>query len=303
MIEAPRNPSPLSFVLPGLEVTVQASNDTLARTFHQIAPRATATFRSAALAEMALSHDAEGYGFVDAYGESGRARTAWIASQHVLATAHRLALAGFPAAVRMSAVMLHHKGSAVLLAGGAESGRSTLALALALAGRTIGSDDGVLIDGGMAYPIPQRSSVWTSSLDLLAGQAGGRACEVLRRDTETHTRILIDPTDLGGAWLADPAPVSAILWIDPNFGGTSRLRRVGSSEMSRLLLQHCAPPEQGGFWVGPLFAMIASVETAVLELGSLDSAIAALSLFLEHLPGSPPQGGGDTFANLLKPFP
>ena len=140
----------------------------------------------------------------------------------------------------------------------------------------------MLLEGGLAAPYPPRFSVWSPSLNLLRDLPGGDNCEVLRRDATELTRVLLDPIDLGQDWPAVRAPVSAVILLEPNFGGRSRLRPIGATDMTRLVLPHCGRPEIGGFWIAGVCDMLASATLAVLEVGTLSSAIDALDLFMDR---------------------
>ena len=215
--------------------------------------------------------------------EPRKERSLVIATQTLIASAGRAVRNFYHRAPLISAVTLIHDGRGVLLIGGKGSGRSTLAVALTMAGMSLGGDHLAILDNGLAMPFPGRFLLWSQSLQLLAALPGGAEFDCFKRNATEHTRLALDPVDVGRPWRVEAAPVGAVILLEPNFGGRSRLRQIGATEMSRLALQLCAPPSSpAGFWVGPICAMIGQAETAVLELGTLASAVEVVELFLDR---------------------
>jgi hypothetical protein len=94
--------------------------------------------------------------------------------------------------------------------------------------------------------------------------------------------VALDPQEFGRRWRIAPTPVSAVLYIEPNFGGRSALRCRGKVEMVRRLLPHAIPPISGRqTWLGDLCDTVNRAETVVVEHDDLDSAVSAMMSALD----------------------
>ena len=88
--------------------------------------------------------------------------------------------------------------------------------------------------------------------------------------------VALDPLEFGKPWRIAPASVSTMLYIEPNHGAGTTLRRSGKVEMTRHMLLHCAPPiSRRRDWLGDLCATVDQANTYVIELGDIASAVAA----------------------------
>jgi hypothetical protein len=96
--------------------------------------------------------------------------------------------------------------------------------------------------------------------------------------------IALDPLEFGKPWRIVSAPVSTIIYIEPNHGAQTALRRCGKVEMTRRVLPQCAPPVSGRRdWLGDLCATVDRADTFLIELGDLDSALAATKEVLSQI--------------------
>ncbi|MBV8118806.1 MAG: hypothetical protein JO081_02570 [Alphaproteobacteria bacterium] len=186
------------------------------------------------------------------------------------------AIATLPDHIRVNAATGIHAGSAFLLIGPERSGKTTLALSLMLENIDITGDGLVLLRGSKVIAFPRKFYAREDSLVLLPRlRLIDRLAGSIRNPQEGRV-VALDPLELGKSWRIAPAPVSTILYIEPNFGGSSIMRRSGKVEMIQRLLPHCAPPisaRRG--WLGELCDIVNRAATFVLELGDLDAAVAA----------------------------
>jgi hypothetical protein len=190
---------------------------------------------------------------------------------------HRRAIAALPDYIRITAAIGMHEESAFLLVGPERAGKTTLALSLMLEGTEITGDQLALLRDGEALAFPRKFYAREESLGRLPRlRLTDEFADCVRNPQEGRV-VALDPLQFGKLWRIMPAPVSTILCIEPNFGGRSTLRRSGKVKMVRDVLPCCTPPLSGRKgWLGDLTAIIDRAETFVIELGDLDSAVAAV---------------------------
>lgn len=275
-----------------LEIEARVTTDDLAvlRALDELAPRAVHDEPPGVVLPFDLSRRGEEIVVTGCARGPFTERSSIIAVQSVLSEAGGRLRRAHEQATVISAITLLHDDRCVLLVGEAGGGKSTLAMALAMAGRTVMGDHLALLEGGVAAPVPSRFSIGSASLPLLAALPGGEGHAILQKPAADQTRVAIDPVDVGREWRAAAARVSAVVLLEPNFGGWSRTRPIGAMEMARLTLRRCGPPmSPDPGWVGRVLSMLSEAETVVLEVGTPASAIEALGLFLDRRLGS---GGG-----------
>lgn len=190
---------------------------------------------------------------------------------------HSRAIAALPDHIPIKAASGMHAGRAFLIIGPERAGKTTLALGLMLEGVDITGDELVLLHDGKAHAFPRKFHAREESLGrlpklrLIAKFAGSVT------NPQAGRIVALDPLEFGKPWRIAPASVSTILYIEPNFGGRSALRRSGKVEMVRRVLPHCASPVSGRrAWLGDLSATVDGADTFVMELGELDSAVVAI---------------------------
>jgi hypothetical protein len=194
---------------------------------------------------------------------------------------HR-AIAALPDHIRITAATGMHAGSAFLLVGPPRSGKTTLALSLMFEGIEIAGDQLVLLRDGEVVAFPRKFYAREESLSRLPRLRLIDKFAACISNPQEGRFVALDPLEFGRPWRIAPAPVYTILYIEPNFGGRSTLRRSGKVEMVRRVLPCCAPPISGRKgWLGDLTAIIDRAETFVMEFGDLDSAVAAIQTLLD----------------------
>ena len=191
------------------------------------------------------------------------------------------AIAALPDHIRIKAASGIHAGGSFLIIGPERGGKTTLALGLMLEGLDITGDGLVLLRDGKAHAFPRKFHAREESLGLLPKlRLIDRFAGSISNPKEGRI-VALDPPEFGKPWRIAPATVSTMLYIEPNFGGRSALRLSGKVEMVRRVLPHCAPPISGRrAWLGDLSATVNRADTFVMELGELDSAVAAIKNLL-----------------------
>ncbi len=200
-----------------------------------------------------------------------------VAYETLFARLHDRAMANMPEHTRIHAASARGKGGLVLLVGDKLAGKSTLAAHLMLQGYDVLGDELVLLRHGAAVTFPRRFYLRFGSMVLLPALA-----EQSRHAPFVHAPgqgrlIATDPLVLGRPWRIEPAPVAAAIYLEPNHGGQSSLDRCGKVEMVRRVVAQSTPPLSGRRdWLADLCATVDHAETAILTIGNLASASAAL---------------------------
>jgi hypothetical protein len=189
---------------------------------------------------------------------------------------HGRAIAALPDHIRINAASGMHAGGSFLILGPERAGKTTLALSLMIEGVDITGDALVLLRDGEAIPFPRKFYAREDSIGRMPRlRVIDRFAACLSNPQEGRI-VALDPLEFGKPWRIAPAAVSTIFYIEPNHGARTTLRRSGKVDMTRRVLQHCLPPLSGRRdWLGDLCATVDRAETFVLELGDLDSALAA----------------------------
>jgi len=194
------------------------------------------------------------------------------------------ALSALPDHVLIRTAIGYHRGHAFLLVGGHNTGRSTLAVALTLAGFDVSGDDLALFRDGQVIAFPSRFLLWETSWPLLPELPALPGSEVpvgRGRERQMH----LDPIDLGLDWVIRPAPIGAVFCLEPNYGGRSMLTPCSTVEAARRIIPHCGAPQSGDrSWTARLWATLDRAHTAVLTLGTPETAVRWIGTALDHLP-------------------
>jgi hypothetical protein len=197
---------------------------------------------------------------------------------------HGRAIAALPDHIRINAATGMHAGRSFLIVGPARAGKTTLALSLMLQGIDITGDGLVLLRDGEALPFPRKFYVREDSIGRVPRLRGIDRFAACISNPQEGRLVALDPLEFGKPWRIAPASVSTILYIEPNHGARSALRRSGKVDMTRRVLQHCLPPTSGRRdWLGDLCATVDRAQTFVIELGDLDSALVEAIAVLSQL--------------------
>jgi hypothetical protein len=190
---------------------------------------------------------------------------------------HGRAIAALPDHIRINATSGMHAGGSFLIIGPEGAGKTTLALSLMLQGIDVTGDVLVLLRDGEALPFPRKFYAREDSIGRIPKLSlSGRFAACVSNPQEGRV-VALDPLEFGKPWRIAPAAVSTLLYIEPNHGARSALRRIGKVDMTRRVLRHCLPPISGRRdWLGDLCATVNQAETFVVELGELDSALAEI---------------------------
>lgn len=170
-----------------------------------------------------------------------------------------------------------------LLVGEKHAGKTTLAMHLLQQGVEMLGDELVLLRDGVGITFPRRFYLRHAALALLPGLTD-RMRQAPFVNAQTEGRLLAaDPLTVGRPWRIAPAPVRAVIFIEPNHGGASRLAQSGKVEMIRRVVPQSSPPaSQREGWRADLCSTINRADTFVLHLGELDQAGKLLRIALDN---------------------
>jgi len=189
---------------------------------------------------------------------------------------HGRAIAALPDHIRINAASGIHAGRSFLIIGPARAGKTTLALGLMLEGLDITGDELALLRDGKAVAFPRKFYVREDSIRHVPKLRIMERFAACVANPQEGRLVALDPLEFGKPWRIAPASVSTMLYIEPNHGAGTTLRRSGKVEMTRHMLLHCAPPiSRRRNWLGDLCATVDQANTYVIELGDIASAVAA----------------------------
>ena len=284
-LEAPRRgPPPLSFAwsvsLLACRIDITADCERVAAWLDPMLQHASQDYPISRVHRLAISMEGDRYRIE----EDGAARaiepTAESAGYAVFARIHVLALDALPEFTKVHAGCASWEGRRVLAVGPPHAGKTTLMTRLIYEGFSVQGDELVLLRDGLALPYPRRFGVRAPTVALIPQLAamgppgpGGPA------------PLVIDPAQLGFDWRIEAAPVEAVLYLEPNHGGPSRLEPCPKYQMAQRIMSQSSGPEAGKRqWIRDVCAILDRASSHVLRLGDLDAAVDAVK---EALRGTP----------------
>jgi GTPase SAR1 family protein len=190
---------------------------------------------------------------------------------------HRMALANLPDHVCLRAVTGNEAEKAFLIVGPKDSGKTTLAVSLLHAGFDISGDQLTVLLDGKAVAFPRRFIVNGDCVELLSKLSSCEEFAAFASNPERETVIHIDPTRLERPWRLVPRHVSAVFFLEPNYGTRTTVEPCGKLEMLKRIMPHCMPStSKRTNWIGDLSRTIDNSKTYILRIGELDSAVLAM---------------------------
>lgn len=196
---------------------------------------------------------------------------------HVEAMVAAHAAAAMGAWTRVHAGCATLAGKRFLLTGPKGCGKTTLLLRLLAAEAQVHGDENTLVQGENTVPLPRRFHVREGTLALIG--ALGEAAARLRRYSPPSAPPFrfADPTVFGGPWRTWAAPASAIVVLEPAFGGASTVEPCQKVEMVRhLLFQTLNLAQASEDRVAELADVVRGCACLRLRLGDLGQAADAL---------------------------
>jgi hypothetical protein len=178
----------------------------------------------------------------------------------------------------LHAACLRHHGKRMLLVGPKNAGKSTLTLALALAGYEVEGDENVFVSLAGVTARPRACRVKESSLEVLPALAALAAETPFIADYHGRKIYNLAPDRLGRPWRIATGKVDAVVLLHANHGGMSSLRKVPPLALSRALMAETAFPAAGkAMGVAAVTALAAGAAGYDLSVGDLKTAISCLN--------------------------
>lgn len=164
-------------------------------------------------------------------------------------------------------------GRHVVIVGDKGAGKTTLLLHLALSGLDVAGDEHIVINGLIGTPRPRTLRVKESALGILPTDIAMQIENAPATRDWHGTRIFaIAPDMFGGRWNIQPAPISDIVFLEPNHGGRSSLRRLGADRaLDRLFAGNIVLPDIDKLQaLVKLRSLVAGTNLWLLENGNID---------------------------------
>ncbi|MDR3466123.1 MAG: hypothetical protein P4M07_09280 [Xanthobacteraceae bacterium] len=187
---------------------------------------------------------------------------------------HEHALRHYADHIRIHAASGFAPDGLVLLVGEKEAGKTTTAMHLLLEGFEMVGDELVLLRHGEAITFPRPFYLRHGALALLPPFGDTSTAPFVNSDVGGKL-IAVDPQKLGRRWRIRPAPVRAMVFLEPNHGGTTSFKACSKVEMVQRVLTQASPPSSGrADWVSDFCSTINQAETVIARMGDLHSATA-----------------------------
>jgi hypothetical protein len=167
-------------------------------------------------------------------------------------------------------------GSRTIIAGPSGAGKTSVALRLMFSGADLLSDERVFYRAGTAMPYPRRFHI--KHAGLRHHPEIGSLALPFSGAHERHRVYSLSPQDLGRNWVLKPAPVDRVIYLEPNYGGQTRLRPVGRTRMANLLMSQAFAPLGGRpWWIADIAGLVTRAECSVLWNGDPDESAMVIS--------------------------
>jgi hypothetical protein len=191
------------------------------------------------------------------------------AADAAYAHAHALGVAALPDHVPVHAACASRGGRRLLVVGAPGAGKSTLMARLLFEDFAVHGDDLVLVRGGRALPFPRRLGLRAPTLDLVPA--------VRRFAPSPPGAFYLDPAEAGFPWRITAAPVAAVVFLEPNHGGATRLAPCPAHRMAERVMTHSRPPAAGPrSWIEEVCGLLDQARCYTLYVGGLDEAVACV---------------------------
>jgi hypothetical protein len=176
-------------------------------------------------------------------------------------------------------------GQRFVLIGESGAGKTTLIIRLASEGALVEGDELVVLHEKGVVAVPRRFRIKDHGLALLPSIAAtSDRMPVL--DSGDGSRIYaFAPSESGHSWHIRDAPVDAVIFLEPNHGGQSRLVEIPRFQMVQFAMSQARVfDRQDRSWITMLCRQLDRAACYKLVVGDLDNAVALLISKLRGLP-------------------
>jgi hypothetical protein len=177
----------------------------------------------------------------------------------------------------MHAAMAVIDGCRVVFVGDKHAGKTTLMLKLIQEGCAVQGDENLIVTGGGAIATPRCLHVKESSLDVLPALSEQIRPLPFVTDWIGNVVYSCPPNFTGAEWTIVEGPVDALVFLEPNFGGSSVLSPLGQERAFEQVLENAFLPTTGrARAVARLRTLALGCCCWRLQTGNLDQAIERL---------------------------
>lgn len=158
-------------------------------------------------------------------------------------------------------------------------GKTTLMLGLLAQGIPVEGDENIVVTQGGGVARPRRLHVKESSVDLFPEMRDAIRSSPSETDWMGHRVYACAPSLWGTNWEIAEGPIDHLVFVEPNFGGSSILSPLAVNEaFTRLLETTFMPSAQQGLAAVRLRKLCIEAKTWRLQAGNLDQALRHLRI-------------------------
>ena len=168
-------------------------------------------------------------------------------------------------------------GRRIVFVGDKGAGKTTLMLRLVQEGHAVHGDESLILEDEGPISYPRCLHVKETSLDILPGLSNRIRSMPSVTDWFGNVAYICPPSFLGGEWTITPGAIDDLVFLEPNFGGSSILSSLSREDSFARLIEFSFLPETGRARAAARLRNLA-VEGHCwrLQTGNLDEAVARL---------------------------
>lgn len=153
-------------------------------------------------------------------------------------------------------------------------GKTTLMLKLLEEGFEVEGDEHLFVTAGGAVVRPRRLHVKESSLEVVPSLSEAVRRSPWASDWEGRRVFACRPSLLGARWELSQQPIRHLVFLEPNFGGSSILSPLGREDtFARLMEGAFMPPKNRGGAAASLRVLCVNAQAWRLQAGDLSQAV------------------------------
>lgn len=190
---------------------------------------------------------------------------------------HRDALGGITDRIRIHAGCGEWQGRRFIVVGDKGVGKTTLMVRLLYSGFRMISDELILVRDGKALPFPRRFHIKQESTKLLTFMSGLIDTLPFNWTSYGHKMYSFTPQDAGYRWKIDEGDVRAVIYLEPNHGGGSRIEECSKYRMVEKVMPMSFLSETADHMkIGGICGLVDNADCFVLHVGDLEGAVSGL---------------------------
>ncbi|MCI5073612.1 hypothetical protein [Oricola sp.] len=153
-------------------------------------------------------------------------------------------------------------------------GKTTLILSLIERGITVEGDEHIVLTADSAITRPRRLHVKETSVDLVPALRDAILASPSMAEWTGNRVFACPPSMHGASWEIAEAPIDHVVFVTPNFGGSSILSPLSRDEAFARLMETAFLPSEGrGKAVARLRKLCIDAKNWNLQSGNLDQAL------------------------------